>query len=69
MNMFVLLNFLLLTCPFVHRFVQDAESDSNAELESNSTGDTETSSREQNNNSMFQQNLESHTESALVNAR
>lgn len=45
------------------------ESDSNVDLEPQNTLDNETSSREQNNNSMFQQNLELHTENTLVNSR
>lgn len=53
---------------FFFRFVQD-ESDSNVDLEPQNTLDNETSSREQNNNSMFQQNLELHTENTLVNSR
>nr|CAI5817531.1 unnamed protein product [Callosobruchus analis] len=58
-----------------YTFVQDVESDSNADMDSTpSTAiDTEptstpTVSREQNNNNMFQQNLESRPEN-VVNSR
>nr|CAH7723551.1 unnamed protein product [Callosobruchus chinensis] len=58
-----------------YTFVQDVESDSNADMDStpNTAIDTEptptpTVSREQNNNNMFQQNLESRPEN-VVNSR
>ncbi|CAH1966736.1 unnamed protein product [Acanthoscelides obtectus] len=58
-----------------YTFVQDVESDSNADMESTPTTaiDTEptpapTVSREQNNNNTFQQNLESRCEN-VVNTR
>ncbi|XP_018580361.1 class A basic helix-loop-helix protein 15 [Anoplophora glabripennis] len=50
-----------------YTFVQDVESDSNAEIDTHTTEDTTT--REQNNNSMYQQNLESHPENMMVNSR
>ncbi|KAJ8939838.1 hypothetical protein NQ314_010967 [Rhamnusium bicolor] len=50
-----------------YTFVQDVESDSNAEIDTNTT--EETSTREQNNNNMYQQNLESHPENTMVNSR
>ncbi|CAG9817862.1 unnamed protein product [Phaedon cochleariae] len=49
-----------------YTFVQDVDSD--AELESTTTLEDE-SSREQNNNSMFQENLESPTDDPMVNSR
>lgn len=50
-----------------YTFVQDVESDSNAEIDTHTT--EETTTREQNNNSMYQQNLESHPENMMVNSR
>ncbi|KAJ8957363.1 hypothetical protein NQ318_004842 [Aromia moschata] len=50
-----------------YTFVQDVESDSTAEIDSGVVDDA--SSSEQNNNSMYQQNLESYPETALVNTR
>ncbi|KAJ8986158.1 hypothetical protein NQ317_005631 [Molorchus minor] len=54
---------LLLTYLLSPTFVQDVDSDSNPEIDAIAT--EESSNREQNNNSVFQQNLESYPESAL----